>query len=881
MKLKLLLSLLIFSSGLSLLGDKFSEENVCLKSHNFFAAPDSSNFRKYAPSREVDILHLKLDVTPDFKQRTVSGVATFTFKPIAKPLEELRLDAIDLSVSSVTSTEIIASYRVTHEEIIVTFAKPIPAEKETTLDITYSAEPTEGLYFRTPKMGYKEGETHLFTQGEAIEARHWYPCYDFPNEKFTSEIIAHVPEGMTVLSNGKLVSEEKDSAGLKAVRWMQEKPHVNYLISLVAGYFKKIEDQYKNIPLAFYTPPSDINEAINSFRDTKDMMGFFEKEIGVPYPWSKYFQVVVSDFVSGGMENTSLTTLTDRTLFTSATENIRSSEGLCSHELAHQWFGDLITCKDWSHLWLNEGFATFYALLYDEHKNGRDSMLYGLYGSAKRITGVTNDTQPIVFRKFDKPMEQFNHLVYNKGSWILHMLRSQLGEELYRRCIKIFLERHEYETVVTEDLNSVIEELSGRSFDQFFDQWIYHGHFPEIEAAYSWDAKSKLAKVSIKQVQKISEDVLLFDFPLTVRLKGKSGQVEKTVQVKEKEEDFYFALTDAPETVRLDPNYALLATIDFKLPNAMLYAQLADNEDVTGRLVAIEQLAKKKDSEAVKKLKQALDSDPFFGVRIEAAKALQTIHDDKALDALLSTAKQNDARVRNQVAASIAGFFTTNTFERATNSIFSEKNPDIRAQWIRTLGNYSNQEETRKILVPLLDSKSYRNTLADAAIAAMRAQDDSFYIETIRETLRRRENEFATRGFAADLDALAYIARNENKKEDIREFLLGYVNHKKKGIQLGAIAALGTLEDPKAAAVLETFASMAKETPERKAAEKALAAIRAANKPTDNLKTLRDEILDLKKESRETKKELDALNKKLESKTQKSPAKPSRSPRDK
>src|SRR5439155_21936315 len=227
----------------------------------------------------------------------------------------------------------------------------------------YRAEPTQGLYFRTPEMGYKAGDTHLYTQGEPTEARHWYPCFDAPNEKFTSEIVCRVPEGMTVLSNGRRVSEEKDG-GLVAVRWLQDKPHVTYLISLVAGYFKSVEDKYHEVQLAFYTPPSEINEAPNSFRDTKDMLAFFEDEIGVPYPWAKYYQVCVNDF-GGGMENTSITTLTVDTLFTAATENIRSSQGLVAHELAHQWFGDLVTCKDWSDIWLNDGFATYYESHYE------------------------------------------------------------------------------------------------------------------------------------------------------------------------------------------------------------------------------------------------------------------------------------------------------------------------------------------------------------------------------------------------------------------------------------------------------------------------------------------------------------------------------------
>ena len=163
---------------------------------------------------------------------------------------------------------------------------------------------------------------------------------------------------------------------MSPVHWSQEKPHANYLISLCAGYFKKVEDKFRDIPIAFYTPASEINEAQISFRDTKDMLTFFEKEIGVPYPWAKYSQVCVNDFVEGGMENTSCTTLTDNTLFTDATENIRNSEGLVAHEMAHQWFGDLVTCKDWSHIWLNEGFATYYETLYnDTQKRARQHAL--------------------------------------------------------------------------------------------------------------------------------------------------------------------------------------------------------------------------------------------------------------------------------------------------------------------------------------------------------------------------------------------------------------------------------------------------------------------------------------------------------------------------
>jgi aminopeptidase N len=208
----------------------------CRKTSSFLAPIDSPDYRKYAPDREVEVVHLALDVTPDFKNRTVEGKAVWTFKPIAKPLEQLKLDAVDLSIHDVVSSEKILAYNADDEKLTITFAQAIPAGKEATVTITWHAEPTEGLYFRTPEMGYKEGDTHLFTQGEEIEARHWYPCFDSPNMKFTSEITCRLPEGMTAISNGRLISETKDVAtGLTAIHWSQEKPHANYLISLTAG----------------------------------------------------------------------------------------------------------------------------------------------------------------------------------------------------------------------------------------------------------------------------------------------------------------------------------------------------------------------------------------------------------------------------------------------------------------------------------------------------------------------------------------------------------------------------------------------------------------------------------------------------------------------
>jgi len=859
----------------------------CLKTGAFFAPPDSPEYRKYAPDREISVVNLALDVTPDFANRTIAGSTTLTFKPIAKPRTQLSLDAVDLRVASVTSSVPVLDYQVAEDKLTVTFANPIPAGQETWVRITHSAEPTEGIYFRTPELGYLPGDAHLFSQGEQTEARHWYPCPDAPNQKFTSEVTCHVPAGMTVISNGRKVSETGDPAtGLVAVTWKQEQPHANYLISLAAGYFEKIEDRHRDIPLAFYTPPSEIQEAPNSFRDTKDMMAFFEQEIGVPYPWPKYDQVVVNDFVAGGMENTSATTLNDRTLFTAATGNLRSSEGLVAHELAHQWFGDYVTCKDWSHIWLNEGFATYYAQLYAGHKHGRDELLYSLYGTRRSIVGRTNAPAAMVERRYDDPGEQFSYLAYQKGAWVLQMLRSQLGDALYRQCIQTYLQRHAHGSVVTEDLNRVIEELSGRSFDQFFDQWVYHGGHPELDITYAWDAQTKLARISVRQTQRLSEQVFLFNFPLPVRFQTAAGPVDRQVQIRQTAEDFYFPLAEKPRGVRVDPELTVLARIRFDPPAPMLDAQLQDPKDVVGRLLAVESLAKRRDQDAVAKLKRVLNTDPFYGVRTAAAEALRSIHDDRALDALLASTTQPDDRVRLQVVAAVGGFYQARAYAAATNCLQTENNPDIQAEALESLGGYPNPE-VRETLLKFLNTPSYRNTLAVAAIRAMRAANDPACLDPLMHNLTAQEAAYPSSGLALGLETLATLARDrEDRQAGVREFLLGYVNHPRRSVRLGAIRALGTLGDPRAVAVLMKSNLARPGSAEQVAAAGALRRINERSRGAEGFGELRSTVLELQQENHALRKDFKTLEQKFDALTpppgtRKKAVPAARSPKDK
>lgn len=826
--------------------------------------------RKYARDRRIDIEHLKLDVTPNFDRRSVSGTMTMTFAPIAFPLTELELDAVDLDIASVAATGAdVAEHRLTDEKLIITFAEPIAPGAEASVTVAFAAEPERGLYFRTPEMGYKEGDTQVWTQGEADLHRFWFPCYDYPNERFTSEVICHAPEGMEVVSNGVLVSRDATTPeGLRTWHWKQNQPHVTYLIALAAGYFHQLEDEADGVPLALLVPPSHKEQAAPAFADTRKIIQFYNREIGVPFPWDKYFQVYCLDFVAGGMENTSCTFEAARILFNEDTEQLRTLHRLDAHETAHQWFGDLVTCRDWSHLWLNEGFASYYTILYEEERSDTDGMKYSLWKSAEDVLKRTDD-KPTVWRDYGDPMQQFDFRVYPKGAWILHMLRSQLGPDLYRKCIRTYLERHRNQVVGTDDLHDVIEELSGLSFDQFFDQWLYHGGTPKLKIDYAWEPEAKLAKITVKQTQKLSDRVRLFRLPMPVAffIKDRREPLRFTMDVHQAEESFYFPLPGQPEGLRVDPDYTVLAEIDFKPPGKLLDFQL--KSDVIGRLLAARQLGEAKDLASIRKLSALLKSDPFFAVREEAASALgKRAATAEARQALIAglIADQSDARARKAIVTALAAHPHPEAQTALEKHATAEANPEILAVILESWGTRPAEAEISAQLRDHLSRPSFNEALAMATIRAFRAQDDAAAAPAILAKLQETPLDFQARDFGQALDALAFLDRESEDRDEVRTFLIKQLNSPREDLRTAAAKALGTLGDPKALAILEPLASALSphDNPVQAAAKESVTRLQSHLVGSEELKNLWEEIQRLQQQSGEASAEVEKLRKRLE-----------------
>lgn len=812
--------------------------------------------RKYARDRLVDVKHLALDVTPDFQRRSVAGKCTISFTPIARDLRRVELDAVGLTIDAVGAAgATVTGHEVTKDKLIINFAAPLAAGAEATVTVRYRVTPEHGLYFRTPEMGYPAGDTQCWTQGEAEYHRFWFPCYDYPNDRFTTEVVCHAPEGMEVVSNGRLVSRERDKDGpLIRWHWKQEQPHVNYLIALAAGYFHRLDGQAGKTPLAVLVPPSEKDQAALAFRDTQQIMEFFEKELATPYPWHKYFSTYCHDFLAGGMENTSSTFNAAAALFPAEAGELDTLHRLDAHEMAHQWFGDLLTCRDWSHLWLNEGFASYYTVLYEEVRHGRDGFMVSIWNEAQKVIG-SGDTRPMVWKDYTEPMQQFDDRAYPRGAWVLHMLRSQLGPELYRKAITEYIRRHRDSNVTTDDLQETLEDVSGRSFDQFFDQWVHHGGVPDLGIEYSWNEETKTARVTVEQKQKVDEKVPLYALPLPVRFAIKDADAVKalnfTATVSKQREDFSFALPSKPLLLRVDPDLTVLAKLNWTPAGDMLEQQL--QSDIIGRILAVKELAKKKDEATVKRLERVMAEDAHHRVKTEAVTALQQMTGDAARVALIAQTVHSDERVRKAVTDALGAMLHPDAHASLVKMAAAEKNPIIVASIVNSFAAWPQED-----LVPFLKRQSYQNMVASAAIRTLRGQHRTEAVPAILEALKSGQFPARERGNA--LIALGALARG-TKNDAVLDYLRQHLTFTHRAVRNAAATALGELADLRAIPALQAVAAQSYNTASQPA-DAAMGRIRALQNPSEQTQEAWKKVEALQRKTEELEKKLEAMEKK-------------------
>lgn len=818
---------------------------------------------QYGRDRAFDVKHIKLEVELDFDTETISGVATHTLRPVGTAATEVPFDAVNLDVTSVTSGGTNLDFEVTNDKLRVFFAEPVPENTAVTLAIAYSStRPVNGLYFRTPRLGYTEAETQAWTQGEPEDARYWFPCIDYPNERTTTEVICTVRDDFVALSNGNLIGTTHDPAnGKRTFHWRQRQDHVTYLVTLVAGPFVSVQDRAGGIPLFYYCLPGQEGDAKKTYRNTPAMMEIFQKKIGFPYPYDRYSQVSVIDFIAGGMENTAMTTMTERIILDDSARLTRSMDGLISHELAHQWFGDLLTCRDWSHLWLNEGFATYLEAVYQEHQFGRDAMIHDMLGNQAQVIRMDGGEgkKPVVSRRYNDPNGAFGYRPYAKGASVLHMLRNELGDDVFWEAINAYVTRHQNQVVETNDLMRTAESVSGKSLEQFFDQWLHRTGYPELTVTYHWNNGQKLGEVAVRQTQKVTATTPLFAFTTAIEFHSANGIHSEPVTIDGEYHTFYVELDERPAFVRFDPESFVLKKLTFDKPKPMLLAQLQDDPSIAGRYQACEQLSKKRGDDVVAALRDALENDPFWGVRAKAAEALGDMDNDSALEALLANATTDESRVRLAVTEALA----SNDAPKARAALIERVEADpasyIVAEAISGLGGQRATDAIPSITAALrVDShaEAVRNAALNA-LAKLRTEDGLDAIIPYTEPDAPRQSRRTA------IAAVGNVGEFMEDKTRARETLTAALDDPHPFRRAAAIGALANLGDPLAIGALEKLAETSKIESEAKSAREAIQKIRAGEGTTAEVKSLRKEVDSLKDAREKLEERLDSLEKRV------------------
>jgi aminopeptidase N len=758
--------------------------------------------RPYAPSRDYHLQNVRVSLRFDLDQRKVIGEVTHTLSPLRDGLTHLDFDCADLTISSARVNGKDTTFELRGDKLRVNLAQPAKAGEKLEVNLRYEGKPTSGLYFILPDKDDPGRPREIWTQGEAEDTHHYIPIYDYPNDRATSEMILTVPGDWLTVSNGKLVSVQDAAGGLKTWTWRQSLPVSTYLISFVAGEYKEKKDTWRNLPVEYYVPRGQEDTIDSTFSHTKQMLDFFSERFGVAYPWEKYSQAAVDDFVASGMENVSATTLAARDLVHAdlAGEKAEAADGLLSHELTHQWFGDLVTCKDWTNTWLNEGFATFGANLWEEHYYGADAAAY-------RYWRDQNDWMPskelflipIVTRDINDSVEYVGN-VYDKAGWVLHMLREQLGDEAFFRALKRYLESNRLQNVVTADLVKAIEDSTGANVDRFFDKWVYGAGAPRFAVRSTYDSATKKVELNVKQTQKVEGRVGLFLAPVNVAITTSSGEKIFPVEVSKADETFSFSADGPPLMVLFDKGDKILKSVDFQKSPEEWIRQLETAQDVPDRADAAVALGNVKDNDAVTAaLGVAARRDRFWGVRNEALRALGRINSPAARKEVLAALSNEQPWVRQVAVEQMGRFLNDDETGKRLQSIYKDdKAYSVRGAALQSMAQ-DKVSGTAALLERALTVSSPDDVLRRASLRAMGALGDGSVVPALIE--------WSSPGKPSSLRGIAISAlgRVDLKNHDITARLISYLNEGSFDIRYATIFALGRRGDPTAIEPLEAL----------------------------------------------------------------------------
>ena len=617
-----------------------------------------------AKSRIWDLLHTKLELSFDWENQYVNGVAQLELKPYFYPQEQLTLDAkgFDIhNIALVTKTgNADLTYSYNNEQLNITLDKEYTTEEKLLIEIKYTAKPNErsiggsaaissdkGLYFINPTGEDQNKPQQIWTQGETEANSAWFPTIDSPNERCTQEMFITVADRFKTLSNGSLIYSRSNDDGTRTDYWKMVEPHAPYLFMMAIGEFSVVKDKWRSTPLEYWVEPEYEEYADDIFGNTPEMVEYFSELLEYPYPWPKYSQVVVRDYVSGAMENTTASVFMEDLQITDRELLDENWDYIIAHELMHQWFGDLVTCESWSNLPLNEGFANYSEYLWNEYKYGIDEADYNGWVELQSYLAESETKQvPLIRYYYDDSEDMFDSHSYSKAGRVLHMLRKYVGDEAFFASLNDYLKSNAYNTVEIDDLRRSFEKITGEDLNWFFDQWFMMPGHPNLEVAHEYREDS--VHLYIYQAQ----DTLttpIYKLPVYLDIFQGEEIDRYPLIIEDAAEKYSFYYPEQPNLVLFDSEQQLLGAINHSKTALELYHQYTNAENFMSRYSALYEIQESFNDSLKNSVTKMALRDLSWRIRsdaIDMASENRQLEDPEVLASMIKLASDKKSMVR-------------------------------------------------------------------------------------------------------------------------------------------------------------------------------------------------------------------------------------------
>ena len=657
-----------------------------------------ANVYRSAYTRTSDIINTRLDLSFDWDSAHVKGKANILAKPYFYATDKLILNANGFRINNVSLVHNYdkkpLEYTYNGKVLFIQLDRQYTRDENYTVFIDYVAMPYKlkvgeditsdgdrGIYFINREGKEKSKPRQIWTQGETECNSNWFPTINDPQEKMTQELNITVANEFVTLSNGSLEFSSLNGDGTRTDSWRQEQAHSTYLTMLAVGDFAITKDIWRDKEVSYYTEPEYAPTAKLVFGNTPEMMEFFSQKLGVDYPWEKYSQIVVRDFVSGAMENTTATVFFEGLNMTEGQYLDENYEDIISHELFHHWFGDLVTAESWSNLPLNESFATYGEYLWDEYKYGRDiADLKGLEDMSAYLSNKNKHKLKVIRFDYADRDHMFDEVIYQKGGRILHMLRKTVGDEAFFKALNLYLTRYAYKNAEIHDLRLVFEEVSGMDLNWFFNQWFLSSGHPVLNIRTGYDVENKQVRVNIKQDQDLSVSPL-YRIPLSVDIYLGSETVRKEIVLDKKDQTFLFPTAVAPNLINVDAEkYILAEKLENKTPGEYIF-QYQNAPLFMDRLEAVMKLLEMKDENQAKSIAILALKDQNWFIRHSAMTVLENLTEDERLTVFKQIKEMaihdKVSQVRAAAIENLAKFYKSADTQDIFNQTVKDKSPIV------------------------------------------------------------------------------------------------------------------------------------------------------------------------------------------------------------